>query len=55
VARRHIDTMVEDLDKAEEQVLRIGATKSEVQPSEDDNFRVYLDPAGHPFCLTVED
>jgi catechol 2,3-dioxygenase-like lactoylglutathione lyase family enzyme len=51
----HIDTMVEDLDKAEEQVLRIGATKTEVQPSEDDNFRVYLDPAGHPFCLTVED
>ncbi|WP_049573008.1 VOC family protein [Nonomuraea sp. SBT364] len=50
----HIDTVVDDLDKAEEQVLKIGATKHEVQPSEDDNFRVYLDPAGHPFCLVVD-
>jgi catechol 2,3-dioxygenase-like lactoylglutathione lyase family enzyme len=51
----HIDTMVDDLDEAEEQVLKIGATKHEVQPSEDDSFRVFLDPAGHPFCLTRKD
>ncbi|MEU4574886.1 VOC family protein [Nonomuraea sp. ATR24] len=51
----HIDTVVDDLDAAEEQVLKFGATKHEVQPSESDNFRVYLDPAGHPFCLTIAD
>lgn len=49
----HIDVTVEDLDVAEKQVLAIGARKHEVQPSEDDSFRVFLDPAGHPFCLCV--
>lgn len=47
----HIDLTVDDMDKAEEQVLRIGATKHEHQPSDDDSFRVFLDPAGHTFCL----
>jgi hypothetical protein len=34
-------------------VLALGATKHAVQPGEaaGDLFRVYLDPAGHPFCL----
>jgi catechol-2,3-dioxygenase len=45
----HVDFDVPDLDAAEEQVLAIGARKHEHQPSE--QFRVYLDPAGHPFCL----
>lgn len=49
----HLDFTVEDVDAAEEQVLALGATKHAVQPGEDsgDRFRVYLDPAGHPFCL----
>lgn len=47
----HLDLMVEDLDAAEEAVLASGATKAEHQPGE--TFRVYLDPAGHPFCLCV--
>ncbi|MER6946072.1 VOC family protein [Nonomuraea sp. NPDC000554] len=47
----HIDVTVDDLDKAEAQVLRIGAVKHEVQPSEEGTFRVFLDPAGHTFCL----
>jgi catechol 2,3-dioxygenase-like lactoylglutathione lyase family enzyme len=47
----HLDFDVADLDAAEEQVLAIGATKAEVQPGE--SFRVYLDPAGHPFCLVL--
>jgi catechol 2,3-dioxygenase-like lactoylglutathione lyase family enzyme len=47
----HLDFDVDDLDLAEEQVLAIGATKAEVQPG--DEFRVYLDPAGHPFCLVL--
>jgi hypothetical protein len=33
-------------------VLALGARKADVQPAPD-NFRVYLDPAGHPFCLVT--
>jgi catechol 2,3-dioxygenase-like lactoylglutathione lyase family enzyme len=47
----HLDVMVEDLDAGEAAVLEIGATKHEHQPGE--TFRVFLDPAGHPFCLCV--
>lgn len=47
----HLDLLVDDMDQAEKAVLEIGATKHEHQPSEDDEFRVFLDPAGHPFCL----
>ena len=47
----HLDVMVEDLDTAEPEVLRLGATKHEHQPGT--TFRVFLDPAGHPFCLCV--
>jgi predicted enzyme related to lactoylglutathione lyase len=45
----HLDVMVRDLDEAESEVLAIGATKAEHQPGT--TFRVFLDPAGHPFCL----
>ena len=45
----HLDFAVDDLDEGERQVLAIGARKAEVQP--DPGFRVFLDPAGHPFCL----
>jgi predicted enzyme related to lactoylglutathione lyase len=48
----HLDFDVEDLDSAEEQALKLGATKFDHQPSPA-NFRVYADPAGHPFCLCV--
>lgn len=47
----HIDVDVDDLDTAEEQVLALGATKHPHQPGE--KFRVFLDPAGHPFCLCL--
>jgi predicted enzyme related to lactoylglutathione lyase len=48
----HIDVTVDDMDLAEKQVLELGARKADVQPgTEDDPFRVFLDPAGHPFCL----
>jgi catechol 2,3-dioxygenase-like lactoylglutathione lyase family enzyme len=47
----HLDFDVSDLDAAEEQVLAIGARKHEHQPGQ--SFRVYLDPAGHPFCLCL--
>lgn len=45
----HLDLMVEDLDAGEAAVLDRGATKSDHQPGT--TFRVFLDPAGHPFCL----
>ena len=44
----HIDVKVDDLDAAEQQVLALGATKTGYDK---ETFRVYLDPAGHPFCL----
>lgn len=49
----HLDFDVDDLDAAEARVLAAGATKYDVQP--DEHWRVYADPAGHPFCLTIED
>ena len=48
----HIDVMVDDLDAGEAAVLELGATKPEHQPGT--SFRVFLDPAGHPFCLCVD-
>lgn len=48
----HLDFTVPDLDDAEAKALAIGARKHEYQPGE--SFRVFLDPAGHPFCLCRE-
>jgi len=47
----HLDVIVDDLDAGEKAVLDLGATKPEHQPGT--SFRVFLDPAGHPFCLCV--
>ncbi len=47
----HLDFTVDDLDVAEARALELGATKAEHQP-EPDRWRVLLDPAGHPFCVT---
>jgi predicted enzyme related to lactoylglutathione lyase len=48
----HLDVVVDDLDAAEAEVLALGATKHDHQPGT--TFRVFLDPAGHPFCLCVD-
>lgn len=48
----HLDVVVDDLDTAEAAVLELGATKHEHQPGT--TFRVFLDPAGHPFCLCLD-
>lgn len=48
----HIDVVVDDLDTGEAAVLELGATRHEHQPGE--TFRVFLDPAGHPFCLCLD-
>jgi predicted enzyme related to lactoylglutathione lyase len=47
----HLDVVVEDLDAGEAAVLALGATKPDFQPGT--TFRVFLDPAGHPFCLCL--
>lgn len=47
----HLDLMVRDLDEGEQAVTELGAAKADVQPGT--TFRVFLDPAGHPFCLCV--
>jgi catechol 2,3-dioxygenase-like lactoylglutathione lyase family enzyme len=49
----HLDVTVDDVDAVAPLVLTLGATKHAVQPGEAAGytFRVYLDPAGHPFCL----
>jgi predicted enzyme related to lactoylglutathione lyase len=47
----HLDFSVGDIDAAEPRILELGAIRAEHQPSTDGNFRVFLDPAGHPFCL----
>jgi catechol 2,3-dioxygenase-like lactoylglutathione lyase family enzyme len=47
----HLDIEVDDLDAAGAHAIAAGATLAEYQPQE--HVRVYLDPAGHPFCLWI--
>ena len=46
----HLDLAVDDLDAMAERAVELGATLADPQPGE--TWRVLLDPAGHPFCLT---
>jgi hypothetical protein len=46
----HLDFDVSDLESAESEAIAIGAQKAAVQPSPNE-WRVYIDPAGHPFCF----
>jgi hypothetical protein len=48
----HLDLAVRDLDEAEAEALNLGASKAKTQPAPD-RWRVFLDPAGHPFCITI--
>jgi catechol 2,3-dioxygenase-like lactoylglutathione lyase family enzyme len=45
----HLDIGVDDMEAAGAHAVASGAVLAEFQPQED--VRVYLDPAGHPFCL----
>jgi catechol 2,3-dioxygenase-like lactoylglutathione lyase family enzyme len=47
----HLDVEIADLDAAVADAIEMGATLAEFQPQDD--VRVMLDPAGHPFCLYV--
>lgn len=46
----HLDLTVPDLDAAEKAVLELGARPLDAE-DRTRTFRVYADPAGHPFCL----
>ncbi|NBE55790.1 VOC family protein [Streptomyces boluensis] len=46
----HLDLTVDDLDTAEKQVLALGAQVLD-NADRSRTWRVYADPAGHPFCL----
>jgi catechol 2,3-dioxygenase-like lactoylglutathione lyase family enzyme len=45
----HLDIAADDLDGAIAWALQAGARLADWQPQDD--VRVLLDPAGHPFCL----
>jgi catechol 2,3-dioxygenase-like lactoylglutathione lyase family enzyme len=49
----HFDFQVDDLESAVAEAVALGATVALHQPQE--NVRVLLDPAGHPFCLCREE
>jgi hypothetical protein len=48
----HLDFATDDLDGASQIAVALGATVADFQPRPDD-WRVLLDPAGHPFCFTT--
>jgi catechol 2,3-dioxygenase-like lactoylglutathione lyase family enzyme len=48
----HLEIQVDDLADGVDHALACGATLADYQPQED--VRVCLDPAGHPFCLWIE-
>ena len=48
----HLDVRVDDLEIADQRVRALGAVPlGERVVLEDETYRVYADPAGHPFCL----
>ena len=47
----HLEVRVDDLESATAYAVELGATLTDAQPQDD--VRVCLDPAGHPFCLWV--
>lgn len=46
----HLDILVDDLDAGEARALELGATRLD---GGGERFRVFADPAGHPFCLSL--
>ncbi|MGH2449546.1 MAG: VOC family protein [Chloroflexota bacterium] len=53
----HLDLHVDDLQAAQEEAIALGARvlkpagKPDDNPDGDEEYAVYADPAGHPFCL----
>jgi len=48
----HLDLAVADLDAAVASAVELGARVADHQPNPD-GWRVLIDPAGHPFCVTT--
>ncbi len=49
----HLDIRVTDLDGAVQHALECGAVLADFQPQDD--VRVGIDPAGHAFCLWLDE
>jgi hypothetical protein len=49
----HLDLAVTDLEAAVTEAEQLGARLAPEQPAPD-RWRVLLDPAGHPFCVTTQ-
>jgi hypothetical protein len=47
--QEHLDIRVDDVDAAESAVLAAGGRR--LPAGRESGFRVFADPAGHPFCL----
>jgi hypothetical protein len=49
----HLDLWVDNPTAAHDHVMSLGATllKDAADDDSPDDYRVYADPAGHPFCL----
>ena len=48
----HLDIEVDDLEEAVAHAVSVGAELASYQPQQ--SVRVLLDPAGHPFCLYLD-
>ncbi|MGX4735740.1 VOC family protein [Kitasatospora griseola] len=48
----HLEFGVDDLDAAQDRLVELGAVAPEFQPDAE-RWRVLLDPAGHPFCIST--
>ena len=47
-----LELAVQDLETAEAEALALGATRPDQKPNPE-HWRVLIDPAGHPFCITT--
>ncbi|MEX2982041.1 VOC family protein [Streptomyces sp. C36] len=47
----HLDFDVDDVERAQREVVALGATFLYDSGGSPSGFRVFSDPAGHPFCL----
>lgn len=47
----HLDLWVDDHEAAHDEVMALGAKLLKPTEGPDDDFQVYADPAGHPFCI----
>ena len=48
----HLDVAVDELESTVPAAIALGATEAAHQPAPD-QWRVLLDPIGHPFCLST--